>query len=190
MLALIRGEVVRLTDQGAIVLAGGLGYDLKMTAATRDQLKPQAATELVIYEHIREDCHDLYGFLDQSTKDLFELLLTVSGVGPKVALAVLDVGPEADLRSAINEGRADYLAQASGLGKRLADRLIVDLKDKVAGTAAAASLLAQAAQPGDEAVLALVGLGLSPDEARQALTGVSSDLPTADRVQQALAGLK
>ena len=189
MLALIRGEVVRLTDQGAIVLAGGLGYDLKTTAATRDQLQAGVATELVIYEHIREDCHDLYGFLEQSTKDLFELLLTVSGVGPKVALAVLDIGPEAELRAAITEERANYLAQASGLGKRLADRIIVDLKDKVAGTVEAASLLNQP-PTGDEAVLALVGLGLSLDEARQALAGVDSELPTADRVQQALAGWK
>lgn len=186
-MALIRGEVVRLTDQGAIVLAGGLGYDLKTPAATRDQLKVEAAVELVIYEHIRDDCHDLYGFLNQSTKDLFELLLTVSGVGPKVALAVLDVGSEDELRAAITEGRSDYLAQASGLGKRLADRLIVDLKDKVAGTAAAANLLAQSPRSSDEAVLALVGLGLNLDEARQALAGIDDSLPTADRVQQALA---
>ncbi len=190
MLALIRGEVVRLTDQGVIVLAGGLGYDIKTTVVIRDQLKPQTAVELVIYEHIREGCHDLYGFLNQSTKDLFELLLTVSGVGPKVALAVLEVGPEAELRAAVTESRADYLAQASGLGRRLADRLIVDLKDKVVSTVEAANLLAQAPEVSDEAVLALVGLGLSLDEARQAMTGVPGDLPTADRVQQALGGLK
>ena len=190
MLALIFGEVVRLTDQGVIVLTGGLGYDIKTTNAIRDQLKLQAAVELVIYEHIREDSHDLYGFLNQSTKDLFELLLTVSGVGPKVALAVLEVGPETELRAAITEGRADYLTQASGFGRRLADRLIVDLKDKVVSTAEAANLLAQAPQVSDEAVLALVGLGLSLDEARQALTGVPGDLPTANRVQQALGGLK
>lgn len=171
-------------------MAGGLGYGLKTTAATRDQLKPKASIELVIYEHIREDCHDLYGFLQQSTKDLFELLLTVSGVGPKVALAVLDIGPEADLRAAINGGRPDYLAQAPGLGKRLAERLIVDLKDKVAGSVEAANLLASAPGEGDEAVMALVGLGLNLDEARQALVGVDSSLPTADRVQQALAGWK
>lgn len=171
-------------------MAGGLGYGLKTTAATGDRLQVGAEVELVIYEHIREDCHDLYGFLDQSTKDLFELLLTVSGVGPKVALAVLDVGPEAELRAAINDGRPDYLAQASGLGKRLAERLIVDLKGKVAGTVEAANLLSQAPGEGDEAVMALVGLGLNLDEARQALVGVDSNLPTPDRVQQALAGWK
>ncbi len=119
MLALIRGEVLRLTDHGVIVLAGGLGYDLKTTPATRSQLALGASVELVIYEHIREDCHQLYGFLESSAKELFELLLTVSGVGTRLALAVLEVGPENELRTAINASQVDYLTRALGLGAAL-----------------------------------------------------------------------
>lgn len=187
MLALIRGEVVRLTDNGAVVLAGGLGYQLQTPAATRAQLAVGASVELVIYEHIRDDCHDLYGFLDRPCKELFELLLSVSGVGPRLALAVVDIGPEAELRAALADGRTDYLTQASGLGKRLAERLVVDLKDKVSGPAD--GVLAGAPAPADEAVVALTSLGLGLDEARQALAGIDSRLPPAERVQQALAGL-
>ena len=188
MLALIRGEVLRLTDHGVIVLAGGLGYDLQTTPATRGQLALGASVELVIYEHIREDCHQLYGFLESSAKELFELLLTVSGVGPRLALAVLEVGPETELRAAINASQVDYLIRASGLGRRLADRLILDLKDKV-GPAGGSDPQTLSPAGLDEATAALIGLGLSLDEAQQALVGIDPGLPTASRVQQALGGL-
>ena len=177
-----------MTDQGAVVLAGGLGYDLQTTTAARSQLAVGASAELVIYEQIRDDCHDLYGFLETSTKELFELLLTVSGVGPRLALAVLNIGPEAELRSAIAGAQTDYLTQAAGLGKRLADRLVVDLKDKIVVSGESAGLLGGPVAT-DEAVVALVSLGLSLDEARQALVGVDPGLPIADRVQQALGSL-
>ena len=127
--------------------------------------------------------------MDRATKDLFELLLTVSGVGPRVALALLDIGPAGELRTAISVGQTDYLTRAPGLGRRLADRLIVDLKDKVSGPVGPASLASVGPAIVDEAVAALIGLGLSPDEARQALIGVDASLPSTSRVQQALTGL-
>ena len=185
MLAFVRGTVSQKTDQGVVIDVQGLGYQIQVTTDTKDGLKLEEVATLYVYEYIRDDSYDLYGFPDQPTKQLFELLLSVSGLGPKMAQAVMDLGQPDSLKTAIAAGDVAYLMSASGVGKRLAERVVVDLKDKVGVIAdvGATDFLASAS---DEAVEALTTLGFSAQDARLSLKDVSRDLPTEERVKQAL----
>ena len=185
MLAFVKGIVSQKINQAVIVDVQGIGYQLQTTTATNDQLNLKETTTLYVYEHIREDSHDLYGFLDPLTKQLFELLLSVSGLGPKMALAVMDLGQPESLKEAIAGGNVTYIMTANGVGKRLAERVVVDLKDKV-GVLASQGATDFLRSGTDEAVEALTALGFSSQDALASLKDVSYDLPTEERVKQAL----
>jgi len=141
------------------------------------------------YHHIREQSQELFGFSSLAAKKLFELLITVQGVGPKAALAILSLGDSEQVRNAIANNDSTYITQASGVGKRIAERVIVDLADKV-------GLAVQITRSGapssslmdDEALEALIALGYSLADASKALAHVPADLSTAARVTQALKG--
>jgi Holliday junction DNA helicase RuvA len=145
---------------------------------------------LYIYEHIREQAHDLYGFVTLDTKQLFEQLLDVNGVGPKMALNILSIGNGSEVRVAIAGGDTKFISQAQGVGKRVAERVVVELKDKVGlegvdlsttGMLQGENLLLQ-----DEAVEALVSLGYSPQDAATALKNIDPLLSTEERITLAL----
>jgi Holliday junction DNA helicase RuvA len=146
--------------------------------------------KLYVYEHIREQAHDLFGFISLDTKQLFEQLLGVNGVGPKMALSVLSIGRANEVRAAIASGDTKYIQVAQGVGKRVAERIVVDLKDKVGlpGVDLAVSGILQPdlALRGDEAAAALVSLGYSAQDAAQMLQTVDSSLPLEERIKQAL----
>ena len=147
--------------------------------------------KIYVYEHIREQLYDLYGFLSLNTKQLFERLLSVNGVGPKMALAILSVGSINDVRQAIAEGNVKFLQAASGVGKKVAERIVVDLKDKVglgSNPEATTFLTSPVVNRFDEAQEALVALGFTAQDAASALSGIDTNLPTEDRVKQALRG--
>jgi len=156
------------------------------------QLATGDSAKLYVYEHIRENAHDLYGFISLDTKALFEQLLSVNGVGPKVALSILGIGTSLSLRRAIAEGNIKYIQAAPGVGKRVAERVVVELKDKVGlvsivsseSTLFTATSIAQT----DEAVQALTALGYTIQDAVQALAGIDESLTTEVRVKQALRG--
>jgi Holliday junction DNA helicase RuvA len=154
------------------------------------QLTGDQTATLYIYEHIRENSHDLYGFLRIETKQLFERLIEVNGVGPKVALSLLSIGSTDTVRQAIASGNTKLIQAAPGIGKRVAERIVVDLKDKVglAGVDITASglLQSEAAALQDDAVAALLALGFSVHDAMQALQPIDSSLPTEQRVTRAL----
>jgi Holliday junction DNA helicase RuvA len=145
---------------------------------------------MYVYEHIREQSHDLFGFVTLDTKQLFELLLGVNGVGPKMALSVMSIGTASDVRSAIATGDVKYIQAAQGVGKRVAERIVVELKDKVGleGVDLASTGLLQGENVlmKDEAVEALVALGYSAQDAAVALQNVDADLPTEERIKLAL----
>jgi len=145
--------------------------------------------KLYVYEHIREQIHDLYGFVVLDTKRLFEQLLSVKNVGPKVALAVLDIGSSTNVRQAIAGGDVKLLQSAKGVGKRAAEQIVVELRDKV-GQVASESAEDIVNRPGvsgrDEAIEALTSLGYSPQDAITALYKVDPALPVEERVRQAL----
>ncbi len=117
---------------GMVILdVRGVGYGLQVTTEDMGRLGSGQSAKLYVHEHIREQAHDLYGFVTLDTKQLFEQLLDVNGVGPKMALSILSIGTGSEVRLAIAGGDTKFIQQASGVGKRVAERIVVELKDKV-----------------------------------------------------------
>jgi Holliday junction DNA helicase RuvA len=192
MIATLSGLVQEKMADMVIIEAQGIGYGIYITAEDHGKLTAGEQTKVYIYEHIREQSHDLFGFLSRDTKDLFEQLLGVNGVGPKMALNMLSIGSPTDVRQAIASGDVKFIQQAPGVGKRVAERVVVDLKDKVGLTGvdleSTGMLQSDGALMKDEAVEALVALGYTTTDAAAALQKVDAELPTEDRIKQALKG--
>ncbi len=192
MIALIVGEVAEKTLDSVVILAGGVGYGLLVTSEDYGSLAVGNTTKLYVYEHIRENAYDLYGFVTLQTKGLFELLLSVNGVGPKMALNVLSIGTADAVKQAIATGDVKYIQQANGVGKRVAERVVVELKDKVGlsgvDLSATGILLSDSIAVQDEAAAALVSLGYTAQDAALALKGIDPSLPIEDRIKRALTG--
>ncbi len=190
MIATLTGTVAEKVGELVILNVHGVGYGLLAPTEDANKVIVGDETKFYIYEHIRENSHDLFGFTDLQSKALFEQLLGVNGVGPKMALNILSIGSASQVLTAIATGDVKFLQSANGVGKRVAERLVVDLKDKVGLPSDAAEALLT--RPGignqDEATQALVALGFSPEDAAMALGPVSKDLSTSDRVKQALKG--
>jgi holliday junction DNA helicase RuvA len=185
MIALLEGTVSEHIGDMVVISCAGVGYGIWATVEDQGRLANGAQARVYVYEHIREQSHDLFGFVDISTKQLFELLLTVNGVGPKMALSVLSVAPADEVKKAIAEGNMAVLKAANGVGKRVAERIIVDLKDKV-GLAQSADGGIVFTQVGDEAVDALIALGFTTLDAQKAVQGIDSELSTEERIKIAL----
>lgn len=189
MIATLDGRVAEKAADSIILECGGIGYQLFVSFEDHGTLKTDDKAKLYVYEHIRENAHDLFGFRNPATKALFEQLLSVNGVGPKMALAILSVASLDNVRQAIATGDTKFISQAVGVGKRVAERVVVDLKDKVGLTSAdeaTSFLAAPAGNPNDEAMQGLVALGYSVQDAAAALKGVDEQLPPAERIKQAL----
>ncbi len=192
MIATLHGRVSEKLGDLVVLDVAGVGYGLLVTSEDSGNLVSGQDAKLYVYEHIREQLHDLFGFIKLDTKLLFEQLLSVNGVGPKMALNILSIGGSADVRVAIAGGDVKFIQQASGVGKRVAERIVVELKDKVGlsgvdlastGILHGDSLLLQ-----DEAVAALVSLGYSPQDAGIALHHIDTTLSTEERIKLALKG--
>lgn len=192
MIATLNGVVNEKLADVVVLEVHGVGYGLFVTAEDHGRLTTGERAKLYVYEHIREQQHDLFGFLERDTKSLFEQLLGVNGVGPKMALNVLSVGTATEVRGAMASGDVKFIQQASGVGRRVAERLVVELKDKVglAGVDLESTGLLQGDSTlmKDEAVEGLVALGYTPADAAKALQKVDPNLPTEDRIKQALKG--
>lgn len=184
MIGYLSGEVRALRAGFCILLTGGVGY--KVAASKHVLASLSAGSQAAFWTHlaVREDVLDLYGFSSEEELHFFELLLTVSGIGPKSALAILDIASIETLRAAIAQGRAEYMTKVSGIGRKTAEKIVVELRDKVGvGTAGA-----EGALKGDEDALeALAALGYSTAEARDALRKVPQNVEKgADRLREAL----
>jgi Holliday junction DNA helicase RuvA len=190
MIATLTGNIAEKIADTVVIDVRGVGYGVLVATEDYGLLATGEPAKLYIYEHIRENSHDLFGFTKLDTKQLFEQLLDVNGVGPKMALSVLSIGSANEVRQAIASGDTKSIQRANGVGKRVAERIIVDLKDKVglAGVdlATTGMLQSDTAIRRDEAAEALIALGYSPQDAAQALTSVSADLPLEERIKQAL----
>src|SRR5579862_230884 len=188
MIATLKGKIAEKSLDMVIVECGGVGYGLYMPFEDFGALEEGQETKLFIYEHIRENAHDLFGFRNIESKILFEQLLSVNGVGPKMALSIQSVANLQTVRQAIATGDTKFISQAVGVGKRVAERVVVDLKDKVglAADEGAVDFLTASANPNDEALQGLVALGYSVQDAAQALKKVDKDLPAEARIKQAL----
>lgn len=190
MIATLRGKITQ-KNNGIIIECNGVGYGVFVTLADLSALAVDSDTLLYVHEHIREDAHNLFGFIQEDTKKLFEQLLGVKNVGPKVALAVLDTGTSDTVRMAIASGDVKFLQSAKGVGKRAAEQIIVELRDKVGspvGEAAESLVYRSGVNQNDEALQALVSLGYTEGDAQHALQGIDAELSVEERIKQALAG--
>lgn len=187
MIARLRGEVIEHEDSRVIVDCGGVGYGVQICYDEQQQLQLGSKCDLYIAEQIKEDAHDLYGFSSKSRRQLFGLLISVNGVGPKAGMAILNIGSEGQVRSAIASGDTKFISAAKGVGKKVAERAVVDLKNKVglSPSDGAVDFLSDSATS-DEAVEALTALGYSSQDAVELLRGVDSQLSTSERIKLAL----
>jgi Holliday junction DNA helicase RuvA len=188
MIYSVSGKLVLKEDGFVVVEVGGLGVKLYASKQTIGALPAVGgATEVKFFSHlnVKEDALDLYGFTTREELDFFELLISVSGVGPKSALAILDVGPLTELFAAIKENRPDLLTRAAGVGRKTAERVILELKTKVESKTSGA--VVEKMQTDSDLVEALVSLGYRRDEARAALGKVDAAITgTEDRLKAAL----
>lgn len=190
MIATLTGVIAEKTTDQIVLDVSGVGYGVLVTGEDYGRMGSGDLVKLYIHEHIRETAHDLFGFLRTDTKELFELLLGVNGVGPKMALSVLGTGKANEVRQAIAGGDVKTIQKANGVGKRVAERIVVELKDKVGldGVDLGVTGLLQSENSlnQDEAAEALMTLGYSPQDAAKALSGIDKDLPTEERIRRAL----
>jgi Holliday junction DNA helicase RuvA len=180
MIASVRGPVVLRRSSQVVVEAAGVGYRLLVSAETLREV-PAAGEEVELHAHLvlRDDGIQLYGFATEPERDLFLMLIGVQGVGPKVALAVLSGGSSRELLGAIAAGDSARFQAVPGIGKRTAERIIVELREKVAG-AVAEEIVVRKTSSDDPRSLAregLLGLGFGPQEADELLDGADGDAP-------------
>ena len=181
MIAHLRGTLIEKLDSSLILDVGGVGYELAVTVDEWGSAKLGAEAQFYIYEPIREDAHNLYGFSELGSKQLFAQLLTVSGVGPKMAMQILSAAGESRLRQAINSGDPDLLKGVSGVGPKTAQRVIADLRGKVEEGGAGLAPVA------DPTYQALIALGFSPPQATAAVSQIPDDITgDQDRLKAAL----
>ncbi len=194
----INGLVAELLPQMAVLDCGGVGYALNTTNYSLSCLQKGKQAKLYTYVLVREDCFELYGFYSQNEKRCFEMLIGVSGVGPKAALNILSAGTPESLALAIINEDTKALTAAPGIGKKLAQRVILELKDKMAKETDATALAdagfspAQAVSGGkvQDAATALAVLGYSTGEIGAALKAVDTEnLSLEDIIRQALKGM-
>ena len=193
MLYYVSGPVAVLEPGLAVIDCGGVGYGCRVTAYTAAQLKLNQSAKLFITESIREDAFDLYGFISREEQRCYELLTSVNGVGPKAAMSILSAGPQ-NFTLAVMTGDEKLLTAAQGIGKKIAQRIILELKDKIGGggmeldfsTGPAVTAAPQQAGNAAMANAALQELGYSASEIATALKGADPTASTEDLIRHAL----
>lgn len=184
MIGHIEGVIFAVRAGYAIIDIQGVGYKTSLSKEALAGISQGSRAAFWTYHVIREDVQDLYGFKTEEELRFFELLLTVSGIGPKSALSILDIASIETLRSAISTGRSEYMTKVSGIGKKTAEKIIIELRDKVGASVEGGS----AALKGEEEALeALKALGYSQQEARDSLRKVPTEFTSSnDRLREAL----
>jgi Holliday junction DNA helicase RuvA len=186
MIGSIKGKIILKREKFLIVETAGVGYKINMSPETLSKTKKTGdEISLWIHTHVREESFDLYGFLDYQELEFFEMLIGVSGIGPRGALAILGIASIDTLRKAIGTGDTSYLTKISGIGKKTAEKIVIELRDKIAdgmiNEKGGSSL-----QEELDALEALKSLGYSQNEAREALQKVSPDTNTNTKIREAL----
>ncbi|XUW99407.1 MAG: Holliday junction branch migration protein RuvA [Dehalogenimonas sp.] len=189
MIASLKGKVELLGTDWAVVNVGGVGYKVFVSTTTLSQIQNISEVKLFTYLQVREDALSLFGFTTFEELGIFETMLSVSGIGPKLALALLSSFKADELATIIATGNEAMLCTVSGIGKKTASRIVLELKDKVARSWAATPLTAGAAD--SEVMAALSALGYSATEAAKAVVGIPKDpaMSLEDKIKYALAGL-
>lgn len=189
MIAHVIGEVAEKFASSVIIDVNGVGYEVTVALGDYERASLGDEIKFYTYHHVREQSQELFGFSSLAAKKLFELLITVQGVGPKAGLAILSLGESEAVRNAIANSDSAYIQKATGVGRKTAERVIVDLSDKVGLPAyygRSSDPVQAELNTNDEALEALMALGYSLADASKALEGVPGELSTAERVTQAL----
>ena len=190
MIGHVRGEIAeKFGKNGIIVDVNGVGYEVTVSALDFDGCTLNEERKFYTYHAIRENAEELYGFSSLMAKKIFELLISVQGIGPKAGIQILSLAEPEEVRNAIANGDTVFISKASGVGRKSAERVVVDLRDKVGvpskyGTTELNS--ASDSNEPDEALDALIALGFPLKEAMVALEGIDKDLSVEERIKLAL----
>lgn len=188
MISHLSGTLLHASDRFIVVDVHGVGYKVRVAQDTLHSLRSIPDKKVSLWTHlvVREDVLDLYGFLNEADLDFFELLISVSGIGPRSALGILNVAPVEHLKEAISRGDASSLTKVSGIGSKSAQKIILELRDKV-GAHEEGGKRSGALQDEHDAIEGLQALGYSDREAREALKQVPPEIKgTGDRIKRAL----
>ncbi|MBQ1344286.1 Holliday junction branch migration protein RuvA [Candidatus Saccharibacteria bacterium] len=189
MIAHLNGTVTEKDINSIILDVNGVGYEVILTALDFENITLNDKTKIYTYHKVAEQSEELYGFFSLATKRLFEMLITVQGIGPKAAMGILSLGEAEEVRNAIANADSAFVAKATGVGKKSAERVIIDLRDKVglpSKIGRANDPLLKKREGQDDALDALIALGFSLSEANNALVDIDSSLPVEERIKLAL----
>ena len=189
MIAHVFGKVAEKFNGSLVIDVHGVGYEVSVATNDFDAVILDQEVKFYTYHHVREQSEELFGFSSLAAKKLFEMLITVQGVGPKAALAILSLGDAEQVRNAIANADSSFVQKATGVGKKTAERVVVDLSDKVGlptHYGRAETPVQTELNTSDEALEALMALGYTLADATKALENVDANLPTAQRVTEAL----
>ena len=189
MIAHLIGTITEKTDNSVIVDVHGVGYEVTLPNPDAEQLHLDDQVKIYTYHAVRENAEELYGFSTLAAKRLFELLLSVNSIGPKAAISILSLGAPEEVRNAIANTDSAFIAKAAGVGKKSAERVIIDLRDKVGLPSKIGSSTIELSAPitaEDEALDALIALGFPLKEATTALSAVDPSLSVEERIKSAL----
>lgn len=191
MIAHLSGRVTEKLEASIIIDVHGVGYEVSVTAPDAERLNLDDQIKFYTYHAVRENGEELYGFSSLATKRMFEMLISVNGVGPKAAMNILSLGTSEEVRNAIANADSSFVSKASGVGKKSAERIIVDLRDRVGapshyGATETKFSIASPVGSEDEALDALIALGFPLKEATAALEKVDPALSVEERIRAAL----
>lgn len=189
MIAHVFGKVTEKFNGSLVIDVHGVGYEVSVATNDFDAVILDQEVKFYTYHHVREQSEELFGFSSLAAKKLFEMLITVQGVGPKAALAILSLGDAEQVRNAIANADSGFVQKATGVGKKTAERVVVDLSDKVGlptHYGRTETPLQTELNTSDEALEALMALGYTLADATKALENVDINLPTSQRVTEAL----
>ena len=188
MIARIEGTVVEKFNNSVIVDVHGVGYEITVPTPDYEATRLNDNYKFFTYHSVRENAEELYGFSSLTAKKLFELLISVQGIGPKAGIAILSLAEAEEVRNAIANADSTFISKASGVGKKSAERVIIDLRDKVGIPShyGATETIIKTIDKSDEAVEALIALGFPLKEATLALENIDKSLPVEERIKLAL----
>lgn len=186
MIGCISGTIIHKDRDHLIVKTDGIGYEVFVPSRISSRVKEGQSVELFTHLYVREDTLTLYGFSDLGSLELFRYLISVSGVGPKTALDVLSSATVSEIKEAVSKAQTDIFSAVSGIGKKTAGRIILDLQAKLG---AVKELDFKGEPKKEEALQALMNLGYKKSEAAQALRGIDADLPPEEQLKAALKNL-
>lgn len=181
MIGSIKGQIIFKAERFVIVETNGVGYKIWLSTESLNKIQKVEESFFFIHTHIREDALDLYGFLIYEELEFFEMLINVSGIGPKGALTILSVASLDTLQKAISTSDISYLTKISGIGKKTAEKMVIELRDKVGKVEQSGNLREEL-----DALEALKALGYSQNEAREALKDIDASKNTNEKIKEAL----